>query len=248
MREKTDIATNLVQETPIAITINHIHFSVMLASPYDLEDFAFGYLFSEGIITNHLQIHDIAITKASMGFNINVVLANKQQHEFQQQQRQLKGSSGCGLCGKQVMEMAFPTLPVLKKAPCISMQQISCLKSQLPQWQVISKNSGAMHGAFWINKDGKITACREDIGRHNAVDKIIGLAIRSTNTRKDTSILVTSRCSVEIVQKAVVCGVSSLISLAAPTQMALDFSLKHNLNLVHIPKQDAPRLLTPEMS
>ena len=235
----------LVDEAPIAITINDLSYSIMLASPYDLEDFAFGYLFSEGIIDDHLQVHDLESTPLKKGFQLNIVLANRRFHLFKKRQRLIKGTSGCGLCGIEAMEMAFPELEKLTKRPSLSRQKVEALKPQLNQWQTLAKNSGALHAAFWIDELGNIIACREDIGRHNAVDKVIGFALKNAFKPTQASILVTSRCSVEIVQKAIRSQVASLISLASPTQFALDFSLEHNLNLIHIPQQEAPRLLTP---
>ena len=235
----------LVEEVPIAITVNQIHHSVMLASPYDLEDFVFGYLLSENIISDHLQVHDIELNPMQLGINANAVLSNRQSYQFREQQRQIKGSSGCGLCGKQAMEMAFPELPKLEKRQPLSTSIISALKPQLASWQSKAKISGALHAAFWIDEFGEIIACREDIGRHNAVDKIIGFAIRNKLNVNNASILVTSRCSVEIVQKSILCGISSLISLASPTKLAVEYASQHNLNIIHIPKRDAPILLTP---
>lgn len=237
-------AVNLVEEVPVAFTINDINYSIMLSSPYDLEDFAFGLLLTEGIITNKTQVHDIQISEIERGIQVNVVLANRQLHEFKIQQRQLRGTSGCGLCGKEAMEYAFPQLPKLEQRPCLPLQKVAQLKNQLEDWQKLAKHSGAMHAAFWIDDQGDIQACREDIGRHNAVDKLIGYAISSSLSLESASILVTSRCSVEIVQKVIRCGVASLISLASPTQLAVSFAIEHNLNLVHIPKADMPHVLT----
>ncbi len=238
----------LVEEVPIAITVNEIHYSVMLASPYDLEDFVLGYLLSENVINDHLQVHDIELIILENGINVNAVLSNRQTHHFKAQQRQIKGTSGCGLCGKQAMELAFPELPVLLPRPPLAMSVIASLKSKLPTWQDKAKVSGALHAAFWIAPNGEILACREDIGRHNAVDKIIGYSLRNRLSAENASILVTSRCSVEIVQKAILCGVASLISLASPTQLSVDYASKHNVNIIHIPKRDAPLLLTQRQS
>ncbi|RDV25249.1 formate dehydrogenase accessory sulfurtransferase FdhD [Alteromonas aestuariivivens] len=234
----------LVEEAPIAITLNGIHFSVMLASPYDLEDFAFGYLLSERIIHDRIQIRDVESSPLEQGIQLNVTLSNRQLQQFKHQQRQLKGTSGCGLCGKQAMALAFPVLDKLPLRPCLPKPRIQQLKSQLSSWQLRAKSSGAMHAAFWVNGNGDILSCREDIGRHNAVDKLIGHGLRKGFDRHNASILVTSRCSVEIVQKAILCGVATLISLASPTRLAVEYARQHHLNLVHIPKKDAPSLYT----
>jgi FdhD protein len=234
----------LVEEVPVAITINDIHYSVMLASPYDLEDFGLGYLLTEGVITDQRQVHDIEIRPIEKGLNLNITLANRQLNQFKHQQSQLKSSASCGLCGKQAMHLAFPALPKLKARPCLPLITIQKLRYELAALQTLATDCGAMHAAFWIDEYGALLACREDIGRHNAVDKIIGYSLVNQFEPYGASLLVTSRCSVEIVQKAIVCGVSTLITLASPTQLALDYALRHCLNLVHIPKRDAPYLLT----
>lgn len=235
---------NLVEEVPIAITINDIHYAVMLSSPHDLDDFAFGYLLSEGVITQCNQVHDVTQNRLNQGINLNVIIANRRQYLLQQQQRTIKGTSGCGLCGKQAMELAFPELQRLPDASHLSMHQIHSLRPALSHWQMRARKSGALHAAFWIDTAGEICGCREDIGRHNAVDKIIGYALREGWDATGATLIVTSRCSVEIVQKAIVAGISTLCSLASPTQMAVEYAHRYNLNLVHIPKTDGPYQLS----
>jgi len=234
----------LVEEVPVAITINGISFVVMLASPYDLDDFAYGLLLSEGVINHKNQIHDVRISPASRGMQVDVSLANRRLNVFNTRQRQLRGTSGCGLCGKAAIDDAFPALKPLSKRSCPELTNIAALKEQLPLWQTRAKLSGAMHAAFWVDEKAQILACREDIGRHNAVDKLIGYALKENWQPDEASLLVTSRCSVEIVQKAIRFGFANLITLASPTQLAVDIADEHNLNLVHIPKAEQPYLLT----
>ncbi|MFC3094022.1 formate dehydrogenase accessory sulfurtransferase FdhD [Alteromonas sediminis] len=230
----------MVNETPIAIALNGISFVVMLASPYDLDDFVYGLLLSEGVISNKNQIHDVQITPVPKGIVVDVTLANRQLESLRIRQRQLRGTSGCGLCGKTAIDEAFPELPLLPTRKCLSIADIEALKDQLPHWQQRAQYSGAMHAAFWINEEANILACREDIGRHNAVDKLVGYALKQGWSPETANLLVTSRCSVEIVQKAILCGVVSLITLASPTQLAVDTAREHNLHLFHIPKVDRP--------
>ena len=238
-------SSQLVEEVPVAITVNDLHYSVMLASPHNLGDFAIGYLLAEGLITDHNQVHDFESTPLAQGLCLNIQLSNQQTNKFKQQQRRIKGTSGCGLCGKEAMQFAFPDLQKLPITEPLSRSTIEQLKPQLSKWQRLAKHSGAMHAAFWIDAQGTIIACREDIGRHNAVDKVIGHALRKRLPTTQASLLVTSRCSVEIVQKAIIAKLGSLISLASPTQLALEFAQANHLNLIHIPRKDSPMLLTP---
>ena len=242
---ESDQQRQLVAEVPIIIMVNEIHHAIMLASPFDLEDFVIGNLLSEGIITEHIQVHDLTVSSDKHSITINVQLSNRQMAQFKQQYRALKGTSGCGLCGKTAMALAFPSLPTLTTKLSLSRENINNIKPELRAWQTLSESSGAMHAAFWLDAEANINACREDIGRHNAVDKIIGHAARNRLKKENASILVTSRCSIEIVQKVILAEISTLVCLASPTQLALDTAIQHNLNLIHIPRQDEPVLLTP---
>lgn len=233
----------LVEETPIAIAINGINFSVMLASPYDIEDFIVGYLHSERIIKFNRDIHDITVTTNNENIIVNVDIANRCTHHLEQRQRQLKGSTGCGICGTQALEHAFPDLNPLAKAAPYPLKYLQEIKPQLRHWQQLGKNSGALHGAFWLNDQGDILACREDIGRHNALDKLLGHILRTNLSRNNGAILMTSRCSVELVQKTIIAGVNQLVSLASPSAFAFKLAKAHNLHLIHIPKHDHPYLV-----
>ncbi len=238
--------TLLAEEVALAININGISFAVMLASPYDIEDFIVGYLHSESIIKFNYDIHDINITYQADIRVVDVTLANRCLKPFKDKQRALKGTSGCGLCGSAALELAFPELPTIKTADKLEfdLTLLPAINEKLRDFQVLGQRSGALHGAFWLDDSGRIMACREDIGRHNALDKLIGHLIRSSISIDKGAILVTSRCGVELVQKTLLLGVSHLISLASPSTMALKLALKHNLKLIHLQKKDPPYYLT----
>lgn len=234
----------LAEEVPIAISINEISFSVMLASPYDLEDFVIGYLHSESVIKHNHDVHDIEVKSHQDAKLVNVTLANRCNEKWQRKQRQLKGASGCGLCGTESLELAFPPLPKLAPQTPFDIKLIDTLKNNLRDYQSQAEHTGALHAAFWLSKQGKIQACREDIGRHNALDKIIGHLLRANISANTGAALVTSRCGVELVQKAVLMGIPTLLSLASPSQLAVKMAEQSNLSLIHIPKQDAAYYLT----
>jgi FdhD protein len=252
----------LVEEVALAININDINFAVMLASPYDIEDFVVGYLHSETIIEHNRDIHDITQTKISSvcadqndntdSIEINVTIANRCFSRMQERKRQAKGTASCGLCGTEAIYTAFPNLSPLSSQVIYPLELIADIKPQLRSWQTLAKDSGALHAAFWLDESGEILMCGEDIGRHNALDKLIGALLRSSSLKLDDTnqdfrtkgaILVTSRCGVELVQKCILFGASNLISLASPSTMAAAMAQSHNLNLIHVPKHDSPYLI-----
>jgi FdhD protein len=230
----------LVDETATSIVINGVSYAVMLASNNDLEDFVIGFLFTEGIINGLLEVQDIEVIQENQGILIQVELANRSIEKLKRQQRSMRGVSGCGLCGKVALQEAFPVLTPLKISPLPDLNRLQEIKSDLAKHQQIAAHSGAMHGAFWLDTQLAVLACREDIGRHNALDKLIGLALRSQLNNKNSTIVVTSRCGAELVQKTVCMGVSNLVSLASPSTLAVEMASAHHLNLIQLRKRDAP--------
>ena len=236
----------LVDEVPLAIAINDISYAVMLVSPMELEDFVVGFLHSESVIANDRDIHEIVIEPHANSMIANVTIANRCLAKLNETKRILKGTSGCGLCGTKALEQAFPDLAPLSPSKPFSLKKAKSLKNNLRQWQRHGRESGALHAAFWLDSQGNIVQCREDIGRHNALDKLIGYLLRCRPPTKGAAILVTSRCSVELVQKTILAGVENLISLASPSKLAVEMAQSHGLHLIHIPKRDQPYYLTGE--
>lgn len=236
-------STHLVAEHPVAIEINQVSYAVMLCSPHNLEEFVIGFLFSNLVVAHNRDIHDINISQQDKAYIVNVTVANRCLVNLQQRQRQLKGTTGCGLCGTESLAHAFPSLPKLPSILGMSAPMSSSLvglRKNLSKWQTLAKNSGALHAAFWLNNLGQIVTCREDIGRHNALDKLIGYLLKNNVDSRQGAVLITSRCSVELVQKTILVGAPILISLASPSQFAVDLAGEHNLLLVQIPKHDQP--------
>ncbi len=242
-QSKTNTAANtLVQEYAIAITINELNYAVMMASPYDLDDFAIGLLIAEQIIQFRYDVHDITITYDHPAHTavVNVILANRISKIFKHNRRQNTANSSCGVCGIKALADAFPNVEPLVPTTPFTSQQILSLQPKLVLWQNRNQQTGALHAAFLINEYAEVIASREDIGRHNAVDKLIGYVVSEQLVAAQLAILVTSRCSVELVHKAIVAKVGSLLSLAAPTQLAVKVAKENNLNLIHVRKHDGP--------
>ncbi len=239
---------NLAQEVPLAIVLNGINFSVILVTPFDLDDFIFGYLHSESVIAAKHDIHDIDIHVSNElpdygALIAEVTLSNRSLSGLQKRQRTLKGASGCGLCGTESLVAAFPELTAINYPSNITLASLNGVKEQLREHQYRANSTGALHGAFWLSNTGDISICREDIGRHNALDKLLGHLLVQRISVKCGAVLVTSRCGIELVQKTVLIGVPTLISLASPTQFAVTFAKKYGLTLIHVPKQDEPYYL-----
>ena len=235
--------SDLVEEVAAAISINQINYAVMMITPDDIKDFITGFLFTEQIIEQAYDIHDWQIDSHELGLNIDVTLANRCMYKFASKKRALRGTSGCGICGTQALEQAFPALTALPACKPYRINNAPQLKNHLTAHQLKAQQSGALHAAFWLDSNNQILACREDIGRHNALDKLIGY-IQQVPVKPETlakqALLVTSRCSTELIQKAVKVGIPTLISLASPSQLAVKLAKQYGLNLIHIPRQDEP--------
>ncbi|WP_185962561.1 formate dehydrogenase accessory sulfurtransferase FdhD [Thalassomonas sp. M1454] len=239
---KPSFANKLVEEYAIAITINSIKYAVMMASPYDLEHFVIGFLHNEQVIKYRYDIHDIKIETDANNCTalIDVTVANRIAQQLTSQKRSIKSNSSCGICGVEAVAQALPKLAPLIPTPIIEQPVLTQAVKQLNNWQVQAKASGAMHAAALITLNGEIIYCSEDIGRHNAVDKTIGYLVNKELTANQYALLVTSRCSVELVHKAIIANISHLICLASPSQLAVNIAQTNHLNLVHVRKHDAP--------
>jgi len=226
----------LAPEVAVAIEINGISFAVMMLSPHDLDDFAIGFLYSEGLIEQLYDVHNIEQYDEAQGIRLCVQLSQRQFALFKQNQRQLKGPSGCGICGKTALAGLFPSLNALKKREPIDVSLLTNLKNKIDKHQSLAKKSGAMHGAFLLDNQANILLCKEDIGRHNALDKLIGASIKSKQLKLSSAILITSRISADLVQKAISAKINTLIGLASPSTLALDMANQYglHLSLIHI--------------
>ncbi|OYD25554.1 formate dehydrogenase accessory sulfurtransferase FdhD [Oceanimonas baumannii] len=231
----------LATEVPLAITLNGVNHAVMMVSPCQLEAFVTGFLLTEGIIAHHRDIHDLEFSREQDAIITHVTLANRCHQPWLQQKRSLAGRSGCGLCGLESLQAALPDLPVLPITALPDTELLTGLRAQLPEWQVLNRNCGALHGAFFVDHQGQIRHASEDVGRHNALDKLLGWQHHQP-VRPEGMILMTSRCSIELVQKMVRSHNPTLLTLSAPTRLAVEQARHYRLNLIHLPYQQAPRV------
>ncbi|WP_191490045.1 formate dehydrogenase accessory sulfurtransferase FdhD [Pseudomonas sp. FEN] len=239
--------TALAEEVALAIAYNGISQAVMLVTPTDLEDFIVGFSIGSGIIADASEIYDLKLSGNGSAQYAQVEIASRAFWNLKQQRRQLAGTSGCGLCGVEALEQALPELKVLPGAPLPPVAWLDDLRQRISAFQPLGQYSGAVHAALFMNDQGELLLGREDIGRHNALDKLIGALIRQNIPTRGGLAIVTSRCSLELIQKVLRAGIQTLVSLSSPTGLALQWARRHNLNLIHLPQKNAPRVYSPAM-
>ena len=232
----------LASEVPLAILLNGISHAVMMVTPCQLDEFITGFLVSEGIINHSREIHDLQFHRQDQALEAHVTLGNGAHYRWKEHRRSLAGRTGCGLCGIESLAQALPELPRLPAAPLPKASALLRLGQQLPDWQPLGRECGALHGAFFASLDGQILHGCEDVGRHNALDKLIGTLRHQKTPLTAGMVLMTSRCSIELVQKMARAGLSTLVTLSSPTELAVRQARQAGLNLLHLSRQQGPRV------
>ena len=235
----------LAQECALAISYNGISQAVMMVSPNDLDDFAVGFSLGSGLLNTIDDIYDIRLSGAGSARQVELNISARAFWALKQQRRQLAGNSGCGLCGVESLAQALPQLPVLPKTALPPAAQLQNLRARIGAVQSLARDSGALHAAVFVDGRGEIALCREDIGRHNALDKLLGALQRQRLEPRSGFVVVTSRCSLELIHKAVRGEFATLVSLSAPTNLSVRWAREHRLNLIHLPHHSAPRVYSP---
>ncbi len=210
----------LAAETPAAVLYNGAFFAVMMATPADLADFAAGFTVTEGIAA-YPDIQDIRIAENLDGFLINIIIPPERQASLDTRRRVLTGRSGCGICGAQTLDAAVARPRPVQRRPVPKAQCLLNAYTALPGLQIINRENHSTHAAGLADANGTLLMVREDIGRHNALDKLIGAALTAGRALTEGFVVVSSRCSMELVQKAAMVGVPLLASVSAPTALAV---------------------------
>ncbi|CAG8869744.1 Sulfur carrier protein FdhD [Pseudomonas fluorescens] len=237
--------TPLAEEVALAIAYNGLNQAVMLVSPTDLEDFVVGFSVGSGLVSAPSEIYDMKFSGKGAALYADLEISSRAFWNLKNQRRQLAGTSGCGLCGVEALEQALPELDVLPGAPLPPAHWLAGLRQRLEAFQPLGQHCGAVHAAVFMDSQGQLLLGREDIGRHNALDKLVGALLRQRISLAGGLAIVTSRCSLELIQKVLRAGIQTLVSLSAPTGLALQWARQHNLNLIHLPKHSAPRVFSP---
>lgn len=224
-------------EAPVNIVYGSIPYAVMLASPADLEDFAVGFSLTEGIIRAADDIRMIAVRSDHGGAILDIALKPDSFRSHLARRRNLSGRTSCGLCGiESIEDLPHAKAPVGAKP--VSSAAILAALSDLDRQQPLHAATRSVHAAAWCDGTGRIVTAREDVGRHNALDKLIGAALRAGYAPTDGFILVTSRASFEMVEKAAIFGAGTLVSISAPTSYAISRAQTLGLALVSIARRD----------
>jgi FdhD protein len=221
----------VAEEVAVALVYNGISHAVMMATPCDLEDFARGFSLTEHIVEKPSEIYDIEVEPVGRGIEVRLDIAAQRMAGLQQRRRTLAGRTGCGLCGVDSLEEAMRPVTVAAASLPVSRQSIEKAMAALPAHQRINKANGATHAAGWALADGTLVAVREDVGRHNALDKLGGAIARSGPQAPGGFVVVTSRCSYEMVHKAAALHAVAIAAVSAPTSLAIETAEQAGITL-----------------
>ena len=229
----------IAAEVPVALAYNGVSHVVMMATPSDLADFALGFSVSEGILADARELLDLEIEEGETGIRVSMTITPGRFAGLKERRRNMTGRTGCGLCGVDDLTQVARPLPRVGTGVKVGVGAIHRALNSLPAWQPANKETGAVHAAAWATPDGKIAFVREDVGRHNALDKLIGAMERGQIDPEAGFAVITSRCSFEIVQKAATIRIPILVAISAPTTMALRIAEQTGVTLVALARSDS---------
>jgi len=222
----------IAEEVPVAMVYNGASFAVMMATPHDLDDFALGFSLSEGLIKDAEQLLGVESHTLLEGIELAMRVSDDAPGARIEQQRLLPGRSGCGICGTRDLEHAIRQGDTVTTGQSMTRESLEKALRDLQTLQPMNAATGAVHAAAWANRNGEIVLVREDVGRHNALDKLIGAMQRAGIDPADGMALVTSRASYEMVTKAASAGIPMLAAISAPTALAIELARSAGMTLV----------------
>lgn len=225
-------------ETPINIVYGNMPYAVMMASPSDLEDFVTGFSLTEGIVRHADEIRSVTVEPKPEGVIVSVELAPGRFREHLARRRNLSGRTSCGLCGVETIEEIPMADAATRAGRAVSAEAIETALTALDRQQPLNQLTHAVHAAAWCDPSGAILAVREDVGRHNALDKLIGARLRAGADAREGFLLVTSRASFEMVEKAAIFGAGTLVAISAPTSLAIERARHLGLTLAAVARRD----------
>jgi FdhD protein len=232
------------EETPIALTYGRTTHAVMMATPADLRDFALGFSLSEGIVQRPEEIEALDVVVVDDGIELRMDLVKERQAGLARRQRRITGPGGCGLCGMDSLAEALRPVPQVALGATFTPADIHAAQASMPEAQQLNMQTRAAHAAaFWTPQQG-LVALREDVGRHNALDKLLGAMGSVGHRAADGIVLLSSRVSVEMVQKAAVLGAPLIVAVSAPTALAVRTADAAGMTLVGVARSDAFEVFT----
>lgn len=222
----------LPQEVPVALVYNGISHAVMLATPDSLDDFALGFSLSEGILLHPRELYGVTAQEQSKGIALELEVSAERFARLKERRRSLAGRTGCGLCGLESLDAAIQYPPPVKQGLRVSVLAIQRALAEMPLRQDLHCQTHAVHAAAWANCHGEILLLKEDVGRHNALDKLLGAMARQGISLSNGFALMTSRASVEMVQKAATLGAQLMVFISAPTGLAVKLAEQAGVTLI----------------
>lgn len=229
---RTDV---VIDEQPVALVYNGLSHVVMMATPLDLEDFALGFSLSEGLLNSVDEVRDLVVQPGAMGTTVQLQVSPRAFARFKDRRRHLAGRTGCGLCGMDSLQAFHEALPASsvtqRSGPLPGPVAVARAFAALPALQPLQAQTGGCHAAAWSNPQGEIQLVREDVGRHNALDKLIGALVRHGPVLPEGFALVSSRASHEMVSKCIRMSVGTLAAISAPTSLGVDLARRGGLQL-----------------
>lgn len=240
----THASRHVACEVPIVIEYNCVSHAVMMTSPHHLTDFVLGFSLTEGVIDSPSDVLDITINKGDKGYVATLEISPKCFVRLDKFKRVLTGRTGCGLCGHDRLDHAIRPLNKIVSDLAVSAQVIHDSMQRLADLQILNKKTGALHAAAFVTAQGKILSVREDIGRHNALDKLIGYMMQEKINPAQGFALITSRCSFEMVHKCAVFGIPVLAAISATTDLALTLAEEAGLSLIAFARRDGMNIYT----
>ncbi|HEX3414887.1 MAG TPA: formate dehydrogenase accessory sulfurtransferase FdhD [Stellaceae bacterium] len=233
----------MAEEVPVAFSYDGATHAVLMATPDDLEDFAFGFTFTEGIITAAAEIAELAVLSVADGIVLRMWLTGDRSDAFAARRRRFVGPAGCGMCGLESLAEANRAIPMASYDSQVSRQDIEEAVAALPARQQLNMQTRAVHAAAFWRPDQSLVL-REDVGRHNALDKLAGALLRMGRSAAEGIIVLSSRISIELVQKAGMMRAAIIVGVSAPTALAVRTAEATGLTLVGIARDDGFEVFT----
>jgi FdhD protein len=231
-------ARRLAAEVPVSITYNGVAYAVMMASPIDIEDFVTGFSLTEEVVRSAAEIEEILVRPIELGLLAQGRIPLARGRALTENRRTLVGQTGCGICGVVELEQAVRRYGGNKSRPLMDSDSVFAAWDALSPRQALNAETGAVHAAAFADAQGRLIAVREDVGRHNALDKLIGALVREGVEPASGFCLMTSRISFELVQKCLAIGLPALVGISAPTSLAVRLSRENNLTLLALARSD----------
>ncbi len=223
----TAVEEIVAEETPVTVAINGVSQAVMMATPADLEDFAVGFALTEGLVPQACDLTRIDVVRYSRGVELQI----ESRVASASARRRLSGRTGCGICGKEDVEQVLRALPAVQSERTFAASAVQRAMLELAAGQPLNDATGAVHAAGWADERGAIALVREDVGRHNALDKLVGALSRAGTSPDSGFVVLTSRGSFELVQKVAMLGASLMACVSAPTGLAVRMATDAGITL-----------------